>query len=69
MTPIGYIIVDRETKEIDWDCELHQSIQQAIRSLTAPQQMYCKTEEEENEDKTHWAKHYMICPVGEEVNP
>ncbi|WP_457948274.1 hypothetical protein ACTAQI_20200 [Pseudarthrobacter sp. alpha12b] len=65
--PIGYVVVDRVTKEIDWDCELHTSIDQAIRSLTAPQQMYCKTFEEETEDKTYWAKHYMICPVGQEI--
>ena len=63
----GFIIIDRETKEIDWDGAMHPTPEQAIASLTGPRHMYCKTEAEENDEKTYWKRHYMICPVGEEI--
>lgn len=64
--PIGFVIVDRYTNKIDWDGELHPTVEAAIDSLTGPRQMWCKTPEEENEDKTYWATAYMLCRVVKE---
>jgi hypothetical protein len=62
---IGYVVVDRETKLIDWDMEVHPLRVNAIESLTGPYQMWCKSLEEETDDRTYWGKAYMICKVTE----
>lgn len=60
---IGYIVVDNVTKALDWDGELHPTEEDAIESLTGPHQMWCKSIEEETEERTFWGTSYMICPV------
>lgn len=60
---IGYVIVDAETNAIDWDAELHPTRDAAIASLTGPRHMYCKSVDEETDEKTYWGRHYAICTV------
>lgn len=60
---LGFIVVDAETKQIDWDGDLHPSREAAIESMTGPRHMYCKSVDEENDDKTYWGRHYLIAPV------
>jgi len=64
---LGYIIVDKKTRAIDWDCELHPSIEAAIESMTGPRQSMCRTVEEEddvaNDGRTAWWLVYSIHPV------
>ncbi|MGO4297114.1 hypothetical protein [Glutamicibacter sp. MCAF14] len=70
----GYIIVDKKTNAIDWDGELHTSIESAIESMTGPHQSMCRTAEEEddaaNDGRTAWWRFYSIHAVtdGPEVN-
>lgn len=61
--PAGFVIVDIKTREIDWDCELHPTREAAFESLTGPCQSYCRTPEEETEERTYWGKHYEILAV------
>lgn len=60
---IGYVVVGRKSKQIDWDLEMHPLRVDAINSLTGPYQKWCRSVEEETEDRTYWGKVYMICPV------
>jgi hypothetical protein len=60
---IGYVVVDVVSKALDWDGEMHPSEEAAIESLTGPHQMWCKSAEEETEDRTFWGSAYMICAV------
>ena len=63
----GYIIVDKKTNAIDWDGELHPSIESAIESMTGPHQSMCRTAEEEddaaNDGRTAWWRIYSIHTV------
>ena len=63
----GYIIVDKKTNAIDWDGELHTSIESAIDSMTGPHQSMCQTVEEEddaaNDGRTAWWRIYSIHTV------
>lgn len=63
----GYIIVDKKTNAIDWDCTLHPSVESAIESMTGLHQAMCRTAEEEddaaNEVKTAWWRIYSIHTV------
>jgi len=63
MNPLGFVIVDRYTRKLNWDGELHPTETAAIESLTGPRQMWCKSLAEESEDKTYFGKLYEICPV------
>lgn len=63
-TPIGYIVIDTDTNEIDWDGKLHPTRDAAIESMTGPGMMWCNSADEETEDKTYWGRAYIICPVG-----
>jgi hypothetical protein len=60
---IGYVVVDKETKKLDWDGEMHPLRVDALESMTGPYQAYCKNIEDETEDRTYWGKVYDICPV------
>ncbi len=60
---IGYVVVDKVTKKLDWDGELHPLRVDALESMTGPYQAYCKNMEDETEDRTYWGKVYDICPV------
>jgi hypothetical protein len=60
---IGYVVVDKETKKLDWDGELHPLRVDAIESMTGPHQMWCKSLEDETEDRAYWGSAYDICAV------
>lgn len=60
---IGYVIVDKVTKKLDWDGELHSLRVDALESMTGPRQAFCKNLEDETDDRTYWGKVYDICPV------
>lgn len=64
---LGYIIVDKKTRAIDWDGELHPSIEAAIESMTGPHQSMCRTAEEEddaaNDGRTAWWRVYSVHSV------
>jgi hypothetical protein len=60
---IGYVVVDVQTKKLDWDGDLHPSKDAAVASLTGAGQMWCKSVEEEDDERTYWGSAYMICPV------
>ena len=63
----GYIIVDKVTGEIDWDCDLHPTREAAIASMCGANHMYVESREDvdENSDRisVYWADDYEICTV------
>jgi hypothetical protein len=54
-TPIGWVIVDRETKKLDWDGELWPTESEARKSLT--EDVFY------NDDSWQPFEIYDICPV------
>lgn len=62
-----YVIVDRVSGAIDWDCDLHATRESAIDSMCGPNHMYVRSPEEvdHNSDAitVYWADDYDICEV------
>lgn len=64
----GYIIVNGNTEELDWDGELHPTVESAIESLTAQCTGYARTEKgAADSDREVWWSNYNIHPVGERI--
>lgn len=62
--PLGFIIVNKLTNQIDWDGEVHPTREKAIQSLCAG--MYVQTTQEEHTDpgiRRHWERDYKIREV------
>jgi hypothetical protein len=62
-TPTKYVIVDKITGKLDWDGDLHPSIESCIESLCGPQQPYAREEEENEAELTVWSEIYEIRRV------
>lgn len=62
---VGWIIVNPNTDELDWDARLFQTKDAAIESLTGFHDPYVKTEEEAANDaeKCPWWEDYEILRV------
>lgn len=60
---IGYIILNPNTDEPDWDTGLHLTEESAIASLTDRHSSMCRTDEESTEDLTPWYEVYDIHPI------
>lgn len=59
---IGYVVVDIKTRSLDWDGELHPTEEAAIESLTG-HTWWCKSLEEETDERTFYGTVYEILPV------
>ena len=62
-TPTTYLIVDKITGKLDWDGELHSSIESALTSLCDDVQSYVRTEAEVTDEKGLWSDVYDIRRV------
>lgn len=60
---IGYVIVSNIDSWLDWDDELHPSIEAAIDSLTGTYSPLCRSEEDRTKTKKPWWEEYEIHPV------
>ena len=59
-----YVIADKRDGKLDWDGELHPSIDACIESMCGQSQSYVRTEEEAtDEDRTVWSEDYEIRRV------
>lgn len=69
MKPYGYIIVDPNTGALDWDSEVHETVQDAINSLTEWFTGMVREERPDYRDeKVPWWKFYDIHPVYPKIN-
>ncbi|UKA69563.1 hypothetical protein [Arthrobacter sp. FW306-06-A] len=62
--PAGYVIADKKTGAIDWDGEVHPTVEAAIESMCGPFQSFSR--EKDDPDKDYWGDVYDIlaCASG-----
>lgn len=62
---IGYMVQDRETGDFDWDEVLHETINDAVKSLTSSMYnpMHSDLEESPRDGSVLWYTAYRICPI------
>lgn len=64
----GYVIVDKATGTLDWDGELHKTVDAAIQSLTDPWQEFADSDEDAAATgRKNWRDVYEIRRVGNAV--
>lgn len=61
--PLGYIILDINTREPDWDATVHKTREDAVESLTGHRQPYSRAFAPEDDIRPRWANHYIIARV------
>ncbi|YCK81371.1 hypothetical protein M1D89_20225 [Arthrobacter sp. D3-18] len=63
---VGYVIADKATGSMDWDGQVHPSVEAAINSMCGPYQSYSR--ETDDPERDHWSVTYNILPVKEAVS-
>ena len=58
---VGYVIADKATGSMDWDGQVHPTVEAAINSMCGPRQSFSR--EKDDPDKDHWNVVYNILAV------
>lgn len=64
---IGYVIVNPNTEQLDWDGVIHETKLSAIESLTGPHDPFYDAVSEDHPNRTPWWETYAIHPVLEAI--
>lgn len=70
---IGHVIIDKETRLIDWDGEVHATREAAIDSLCSSRYGipadFTRCEDEGSINRPYWGDQYIIGTVTAETRP